>query len=249
MPATKLSVYQEAARLLGDARLATITDDIEIRYAMDDAWPGAVAFVLRQAPWRFALKTAALVAGGTPVVGYTISYSQPADWLRTHTIFRSQAGGLECPFDLREHEGLIACNIAAGAIMRYVSTAYLDPAFAPWPEHFTRVAAAYLAFSVAARITQSAAEETRLAQLFASLLPEAIAFDAVPENPWLRFQLDGRFQRGAQNVAQMAHWRYALKTIPLVATPDAPVPGYAYSSPVPSDWVCTQALYVAIDGR
>jgi hypothetical protein len=57
---TKLDLYQEAIRLFGDARLDSITDDTESRYALDDAWDGAVTFCLRAAPWRFAMKTKTL---------------------------------------------------------------------------------------------------------------------------------------------------------------------------------------------
>lgn len=250
---SKFEIYQFALRHLGDARLALITDDVEARYALDDAWPRATSFVLRQAAWRYALKTAALVVGGTLVPGYAISYSRPLDWLRTQAIFVAGPDGSEDPFDLREQGATVAVNITAVPWMRYVSSAYLDPAFADWPEQVAQVVAAYLAFLAAERITGERAASGRMSQLFSSLLPEAIALEAMPEDEWLPHQRSGAFWHAAREVISRGFWRWGLKatqydTSMQQATPVAD-PGFPYSFALPADWLRTHALYVATDGR
>jgi hypothetical protein len=243
MAATKLRIYQDVARLLGDARFALISDDVETRYALDDAWDEAVAFVLRQAPWRHALKTAALAVGGTLIAGYAISYNFPGDWHRTHAVFIAQAGR-ELPFDFRHQGTALSVNIATAPTMRYVSTAFLDPAFANWPEHFAQCVAAYLAFLVAERVTGDRGAPGKMSQLFASLLPEAVAIDAIDEDPWLPHQRDGSFLRVARTMVDQAPWRFALRTLLINSAPGAGAGGFVRSFQVPADWSQTRSLFV-----
>jgi hypothetical protein len=256
MAATQLSQYQDAIRLFGDARLDLITDEVESRRALDDAWAGSVDFCLRAAPWRAFMKTNVLLAGfGAPLLpGFSDAYAGPVDWLRTHALFQL-VGSLERPVDIREQGGSWAAN--GGAIyIRFVSTDYRDPTNRPWPEHFAKAQAAHLAFSVADRLTNSAAAGVRMSQLFGSLMTEAIAHDALHEDPWLRFQLDGSFQKGLLYVLEQGYWIHALKTVEFSAAPitepppTSPIVGYPYSYPLPDDLLHTHAWFVpAGDGR
>lgn len=250
MAATKLRLYRDAARLLAEARFALITDDVETRYAFDDAWDEAVAFVLRQAPWRHALKTVTLATGGTAYVGYTTSYAYPAGWLRTHAIFLSQSDGRECPFDLRDQTGFISVNVATAPKMRFIAAEFADPELAgnPWPEHFAQCVAAYLAFLAAERVTGSAAAAGRMSDLFASLLPEAIRIDAVPEDRWLPYQRSGAMLRAARQLLRQGFWRFALKTAAATAG-GTPAAGYSNAFTQPADWLRTHALFTSLSGR
>jgi hypothetical protein len=96
----------------------------------------------------------------------------------------------------------------------------------------------------------------RLSQLFGSLMAEAIAHDALPEDPWLRFQLDGSFQKGLLYVLKQGYWTHALKTVEFVGAPitappvTIPIIGYPYSFPLPADFLRSHAWFVpAGDGR
>lgn len=243
MAATKLSQYQAVARLLGDARLALITDDVETRYILDDAWDDATAFVLRQAAWRFALKQAALVVGGALVNGYTTSCSFPADWLRTQAVYLLGLGGRECPFDFRENgSAALSFNITGTVHMRYVSNVFLDPAL--WPAgHFSQLHAAYLAFMVAERVTGERAAAGRMSQLFASLLPEAVALDAMPEDPWLPHQRSGALLRVSLAMMDEGDWRFAMPAPVEITTTAGGAGGFTRVASIPNDWAHTRALY------
>jgi hypothetical protein len=256
MATTQLSLYQEAIRLFGDARLDVITDDAESRYALDDAWEGAVVFCLRAAAWRFATKNVALpdLTPGSAVPGFAFVYQHPADWLRTLALY--VLGGpnreLEHPIDAREETGKIFTHISTGVCTRYISSDFADPELAgnPWPEHFAKAVAAYLAFQVADRLTNSAAAGVRMSELFGSLMAEAVAHDALPEDDWLRYQLDGSFQKALLYVLAQGYWRFALKTVDINTSSGTPDIGYPYSYPQPDDWLRSHALFVSLgDGR
>jgi len=251
--------------MLADARLVLITDDIESRYACDDAYPEAVEFVLRQAAWRFALKTVPMTVGGVALPGFATAYAKPADWLRTHAIFVLTApGNNERPLDVREQGPTFSANLGAGVFLRYISSTFeTPPADGPvdtlgnpilvgWPEHFAQAVAAYLAFLIAARVTGEKAAAARMSQLFSSLLPNAAAHDAVPENPWLEHQLSGAYADSMPVVIARGWWRFALKTVQLSAQADqeatADPSGYPYSFALPADWIKTHALFVNWNG-
>jgi hypothetical protein len=237
MAATRLSLYQDALRLFGDARLDLIVDDVEARYALDDAFEGAVDFCLRAAAWRFALKTQPLVSGGSPLPGFTIAYSQPADWLRTHALFLSIVE-LERPVDIRE-QGIGFSSNDPDVQIRFVSSDYANPELPgnPWPEHFAKAVSAQLAFQVCDRLTNSAAAGVRMTQVYGSLMSEAILHDALPEDDWLRFQLSGAFEEGVRFVLKQSYWRFALKTATAADLyPHQPRRITTTATPNPADW-------------
>lgn len=249
MAVAKLDIYQMAGRHLAEQRFALITDDVETRYAFDDAWDRAVDFVLREGAWRHALKTVALSSSGSPATGYANSFAFPTDWLRTHAIFISTADGRECSLDLRQNGILISTNIAA-PIMRYVSTDYRDPSLAnhPWPEHFAECVAVYLAFLAANRVTGDRAAPARMSQIFSSILPEALALDALPEDRWLPHQFNGAYLTAARQVLRLGDWRFALQdTAP--SPSGTPVNGFSNAFPQPASWMRTHKLYVAAGTR
>lgn len=85
--ATKLQIYNEALRHVGDLRLATLTDDVEARYSLDDAWSRAIEKSFTQGLWNFATRTEQLTALG--IDGVTTTYSQSGT---TITVTRTAHG-------------------------------------------------------------------------------------------------------------------------------------------------------------
>jgi hypothetical protein len=246
--ASKISVWREAARLLGDYRIATLTDDSAQRYAFDDAWDRTVEYTLRSAFWKFALKTDTLsdVSSVDPLPGYTNSYDLPCDWLRTHAIYIvNTANPLECPIDCKHTLEQVHTNIAEPYI-RYISDDYSDPD--TWPEHFSHAVAARLAFDTAERITGNPAKIEQTKAEWERAVTMALGPDALPENPWLRFQLDGSMLYGCKWLLDEAFWRFAVKTVELTGITANVSPGYTYAAEKPYDFGRAFFYYTAIGG-
>lgn len=252
MAVTKKSIYQDALRLLADARLDTIVDDVESRFALDDAYADSVEFILRHAPWRFALKTAALVTTSGPLPGFANAFAKPTDWLRTHALF-VLAGTIERPVDVREQGLRFSANVET-VYIRYISRDFLNIELAgnPWPEHTARALAAYLAFQIAERVTGERSAPGRMSQVFAQHLGEAEQRDALPENPWLGYQLSGEFDNASRAVVSKGFWWWALKEVPYSSEADQlttePAAVAPYRFRLPTDWLRTHALFIAWDG-
>lgn len=238
--ATKLSVYKEASLFLGDVRVASETDDIPLRYSFDDEYNNAVQYVLRAAPWRFATKTAALGASGSPIAGFSNSFAKPNDWRRSLAIF-VHSGSRECPIHCREQDTKVYANVAApNVVMRYISDD--GKTESGWPEQFAKAVAAYLAFKTSERDTGNSEKTQAMWQLWQQNFAEAARLDAVPENPWLQYQLDGSFYTGVRRMLEAGFWRFAMKTAELSES-GTPSSGYAYAFPKPVDFDRTFHLY------
>lgn len=261
---TQIAVYREAARLIQDARLATLTDDIPSRYSFDDAWDHVVEFVLRSGYWKFALKTLTPdISTVPPLPGFSFAYDLPCDWLRNHALFTlpsvapmASGAALECPFDARHQLEQIHCNIGVenlnepGPIyLRYISSDYADPD--TWSENFAHAVAARLAFDCAKRITGNPEEMEQLEQKWQTAYQMAVAPDALVENDWLRFQFNGTFYRGLRWLLDEAEWRFCMKTIELVGNTidSVPVsPNYTYAAAKPSDYGRVFQYYFSFGG-
>ena len=233
---TKISVYKEAARLLGDYRFASLSDDTATRYAFDDAWDRVVEYVLRAAYWKFALKTIEMEETDEvdPVPGFHYVWPLPCDWLRTHALF-TMSGFREAPFDARHQQEYIHTRVRP-PLLRYISNDFADPEV--WPEHFAQAVGARLAFDCAERVTGNPAKAEQLFQLWNEKFQRALAPDAIPEWPWLRFELDGSFYRGTRWMLGNGFWKFAMKTETLDRDDTADVSaGYQYAYDKPDGWM------------
>jgi hypothetical protein len=242
MAVSKLSVMNDALSLLGDHRLATVTDDVEARYALDNSWDRAVAFVFQAAFWRFALKTASLVHNGglTALAGYTSTFAQPAGFYRPHAVF-VLSGARECPVDIR-HQGVTFHANTTPIYLRYIdSTLVATPA--SWPELVAKAVAAYLAFDVSSRVSQDPQAPQQMFGLWQQYFGTAQAVEAVPPDPWLEHQLSGRFLRVLQGMLEEGYWRFAVKTVELEENAGPASSGYSYSFDRPADWLRTFEVY------
>ncbi|MDE2439847.1 MAG: hypothetical protein KGP14_02390 [Betaproteobacteria bacterium] len=233
--AAKIDVYREIGRLLGDSRIATLSDDTAQRYAIDDAWPRAVEYVLRQAYWRFALKTVYPAPTNIvpPIAGYTNVFALPSDWLRSHAIFvTNDSNGQECPIDVKHQLEQLFTNTAP-VNLRYVSSDYADPD--TWPEQFSHAVAVRVAYEVADRITADPARTEQMLAKWKEAMQIAMAADAIPEDNWLRFQLNGQLLVGYKWLLDEGFWRFAIKTASLTGTAIDVSPGYSFAAFPPDD--------------
>lgn len=244
--ATKLDIYNEAVRLCGAPALAALTDNVELRYALDGEYAEAVDFVLRDIPWRFATAEADVAVDVTTPptrAGYVSAHEVPAKALRVLSI-RKVSGARRLPIDCRLEETHIFTNETGPVTVRFITTdARTESLF---PTGFVKTLAAYLAYKVSFRISALTQLSDRLLQTFTINRAEAATREAVPEDAWLRFQLDGSFYRALETILSHAFWRFAQKAVDVPA--DNPTtgayPGYTHSYTIPSDHIRTRGLFI-----
>jgi hypothetical protein len=179
--ATKLAIYNEALRAIGDLRLSSLTDDVEARYVLDDAWGDCVEFVFTEGLWNFATKTVVINAdpGGAPIPGFTFRFDKPAAWLRTivvspnslftdEAVFRDEGNKLYANFDV--------------LYLRYISSEYSGEENVPnWPPAFARLIACCLAKECAERLSGSSSKGEVLAAEYSRALASAKNKDALDQ--------------------------------------------------------------------
>jgi hypothetical protein len=168
----KLTLYNEALRLVGDLRLVTLTDDVEARYALDDAWNRSVLFVASQANWPHAYASAqASLLPDTSSPGYTKSYTiNNANWLRTVMVSLDEHFAVGAHY--HQALGKLFLNTSAVNIfVRYIDKTYLgDAHIATWSEMFCSAVSHRLAFEVCERLTQDPQKAQSIYALFVEVL-------------------------------------------------------------------------------
>lgn len=83
---TQLLVYNEALRMCGERKLATLAEDREPRHLLDDVWAnGGVDFCLEQGFWQFCTRFVQMDynVAITPAFGYNRAFNKPSDWVKT----------------------------------------------------------------------------------------------------------------------------------------------------------------------
>lgn len=208
--AFKLGLYNGALRICQHARLTSLTEDIEARYLLDDAWgQGAVLELLERGMWFFAKRTSQLDydASITPQFGRTCVFQKPGDWVRTMGVAQ----------DDRFNVPLIEFNDEAGYLYADLQTVWVsyvssDPGYGGnvglWPPSFYQAMQGHLAESIVGQLTtsdQKAAsvrkEADRLLDIAKSLaaMNESTAFP--PRGSWMRARYGNRlgWDRGNRN--------------------------------------------------
>jgi hypothetical protein len=85
---TKLARYNGALLILGERKLASLSENREPRRNLDDAWDDGIAYALEQGFWNFAMRAiqADSSVSVTPTFGYTYAFTKPPDIVRTHSL-------------------------------------------------------------------------------------------------------------------------------------------------------------------
>lgn len=209
--ATKLGILNDALRAIGDLRLTSLTDDVEARYVLDDAWDEAVLFCFTEGLWNFATKTEEITADDQlePIPGFTYAFNKPDNWLRTITIAPTSLFTEEAVY--RDEGGKIYANIET-LYIRFISSALADATgAAQWPTSFAKVVSAYLAQECAERISGSNTEGDRLAAQYKAILASAKNKDALDQS---------------KMILRPGNWVRAMRGTPSGTRDRGPLSGY-----------------------
>ena len=198
---TKLSIYNGALAVIGDRRLASLTDDVESRYKLDEIWDNdLIDRLLEMGQWNFAGRTIELTASPsvTPSFGYQYGFDNPTDWIRTMQLCYDEY--FQQPMTKYSSESAWWFADTEVIYVQYVSNdVQYGGDLTLWPRNFTEMAEHYVAMKVAPRLTGLDFDSDKLLGLWKMWLREAKATDAMeeptkfaPKGSWVRSRQGGR---------------------------------------------------------
>lgn len=177
----KLSIYNGALSIMGERKLASLTENREPRYKLDDIWDNdMIDRVLQMGQWRFAKRTVEMTASPsvTPAFGYQYAFEQPGDFQRTIELCYDEY--FTTPITRISKEGSFWFCDAEQIYLAYVSNdAQFGGDFSLWPPNFTEMVEHYMAWKAAPRIAGVDISDKRLGQQWKSWLAESKATDAM----------------------------------------------------------------------
>lgn len=150
---TKLRLYNEALLALGMRKLSGLTEAVEPRRVLDDAYTGFIDLVLSKGNWKFALRSVHLDYDTdiTPTFGHNRAFTKPTDYARFSIIATDEF--FNSPLLDMEEDGDYFYASVDEIYLKYVSndTSY-GADLAEWPESVAKYGALLLAETVRRRI-------------------------------------------------------------------------------------------------
>ncbi len=181
MAIDKLGLYNGALRIMGERKIASLSENREPRRVLDGIWDeDAIKYCLEQGQWGWASRTVKLEASASvdPEFGYRYAFDKPTDYVRT----------VNLSTDENFSEPLNAFSDEAGYIFAHVDIIYLRYVsddddygrnYELWPQSFTRYVMAYLAYEGSLRLTASHSIQERLEKQMKVRLSDAQSKDGV----------------------------------------------------------------------
>jgi hypothetical protein len=205
MTTSRLQIYNDALLYVGERSLASLTENREPRYLLDQVWNNdGVQGCLEEGQWFFAMRAAKIGYDTdiTPEFGYANAFPKPTDWVRTCGLCSDEFF----------REPLLRYNDEAGywnadlntIYVRYVSNSVdfgmnLDL----WPRSFAEFVAAHFAMKVVMKISgddamfkRTMALRERLKLLARSKSAMAEPTQVMPSGNWSRSRIRGYNRSG-----------------------------------------------------
>lgn len=203
----QLSLYNNALTVLGERKIASLTENREPRRVLDDVWSGAVKYCLEQGQWKFAIRTSKLTYSTdvNPTFGYRRAFERPSDCVRLTALCSDEY--LRIPLIHYQEEAAWWFTDLDDIYVSYVSDSLdFGSDYANWPETFARYVVLYLADEAGMRITQSERTLDKVAKDLKKAKKDALSKDALqgptrflPQGLWVRARQgdnDSRRDRG-----------------------------------------------------
>jgi len=194
----QLSIYNGALTILGERKLASLTENRPPRKKLDDIWGNDMRKrVLQHGQWNFAARAVELgfSPSTTPAFGYQFAFDKPIDFVRTMMVCYDEYFNI--PITRYSDEAKWLFTDTELIYFKYVS---MDTQWgfdlSLWPENFTEYVEHYMAFKVAPRLTGLDFDKLDLGRLMEHALIAAKATDAM-ESP-AKFPPKGGWARARQ---------------------------------------------------
>jgi hypothetical protein len=205
MGTTQLQLYNLALLHVTDRNLTTTTDAVAARYALDDAYAGAIDHCLSQGYWNFAMRQSEETDDAEVTIGYKYQFTKPTDCVRLYNLYADSS--LSTPLLRYEDKGGKWYAEIDTLYAVYVSNhATLGGGLlSAWPQLFTNYVALYLARMICNRVGAGSLFSS-LAELEVRALRKALAVDGTdepvrfpPKGGWVSSRRSGANQSRAQS--------------------------------------------------
>ena len=206
MAATQLSLYQGALTILGERKLASLTENRPPRKKLDDIWANDLRErVLQHGQWNFASRSVQLEfsPSTTPSFGYQFAFDKPVDFVRTMAVAYDEYFNIPITRYTDEAKWWF-CDTEVIYVTYVSKDIQWGFDLSLWPENFTEYVEHYMAYKVAPRITGLDFNSNELQRKMKIALAEAKATDAMdspakfpPKGGWARSRQG--FRTGSQD--------------------------------------------------
>lgn len=181
---SKLSLYNGALTILGERKLANLTENREPRKKLDDIWDNdLIRRVLQMGQWNFAARSVELEYSPsiTPAFGYQFGFDKPSDFVRTMMVCSDEYFNVPIT-QYSDEASWWFCDLEK-IYAKYVSDdTQWGNDYSLWPPNFAEMVEHYMAWKVAPRLTGLDVSEKMLGRQWKSALQEAKSTDAM-ESP------------------------------------------------------------------
>lgn len=180
----KLDVFNNALLILGELKLASLTENREARHVLDDTWTGRVQYCLSKGFWNFAIRTVEIPPSDSvdPQFGMTFAFEKPDDWVRTYRVSDNEQFEPQLSrFEDRASNWFADVNPLFVEFVSNDTTWGFD--IGRWPQSFSDAVSAALAEQNCFRITGSDSRLDRCKKAFKDALSTARSEDAMNEPP------------------------------------------------------------------
>lgn len=201
----RLSLYNGALIMLGERKLASLSENTPTRYYLDDIWnEGAMNYCLEQGYWNFAMRSSLITYTPSiePSFGYRYAMEKPSDLIRLAGLSVDEY--FNVPLNQYEDEAGYWYADLDEIYVRYVSN---DSSYGAdmtrWTGAFILYFQAYLAERICERVTQSVTKLEVIMTKAKRYLSEARSKDAqdeatkfLPTGNWVRSRMNGSYNYG-----------------------------------------------------
>lgn len=180
---SRLGVMNMALGLVGARMVTAVSENCDEAVQCNLYWDRARRSVLRDSPYRFAVRRAALVSHTMPIVyggEWTHCYAAPADMLKVLSIHSAPDKQTRQPFTIEYVDGspVILCRLSA-AQCTYTADV-TDPA--KWDEKFTSAMSAKLALLICGALLKGEKDQglnktKELTELYAASIPKDLGWE------------------------------------------------------------------------
>jgi len=180
---SRLSIYNGALRLLGERKLANLTENREPRRVLDESWDdNVVNRALEAGQWLFATRGMQYDYSPSvePEFGYQRAFDKPTDFVRTVAVCQDEYFRVPLT-EYADEAGYWFADLDT-VYIKYVSNgATYGNDMARWPQSFVKYLEALMASEVAQPLTQNKQLRDDMMALAERLLRDAKSQNAMAQ--------------------------------------------------------------------